>query len=326
MCSFNADIDFMGWFLGDAPRRPRGVFGDGGRRQTSRQTVHGRKRLQEQYDVRRVKGFSLDEIDEFRQVFEFYDTGNSKTMNLSELEMALRALGYNPADDEIEEVTSLMEVDGDVTIDFSEFCMIIEHMKELKGEDGDLRDAFAIIDRDYDGKVTKDDLLRLMMNHGEDLSLKEAHEMIKFADCDDTGVIDYRRFVTSLRDSIDKHKFDDVEDKSNQSATSSFGETNHKKERHVTCVEPTNERFQAIESVQIETVNSIAKALGGPILAAGAMIITSSMMSSDRKKLNKKIVRSRWPDVARVVALKNEIKEEQTNETMNLLDDVIKVA
>ncbi|XP_078493164.1 uncharacterized protein LOC108950397 [Ciona intestinalis] len=284
----------------DAPRRPRGVFGDGGRRQTSRQTVHGRKRLQEQYDVRRVKGFSLDEIDEFRQVFEFYDTGNSKTMNLSELEMALRALGYNPTDDEIEEVTSLMEVDGDVTIDFSEFCMIVEHMKELKGEDGDLRDAFAIIDRGYDGKVTKDDLLRLMMNHGEDLSLKEAHEMIKFADCDDTGVIDYRRFVTSLRDSIDKHKFDDVEEKPNQSA-------------YLACV-------------QIETVNSIAKALGGPILAAGAMIITSSMMSSDRKKSNKKIVRSRWPDVARVVALKNEIKEEQTNETMNLLDDVIKVA
>uniref|UniRef100_H2Y5V3 EF-hand domain-containing protein n=1 Tax=Ciona savignyi TaxID=51511 RepID=H2Y5V3_CIOSA len=309
----------MGWFLGDATRRPRSVFGDGGRRETGRQTIHGRKRLQAQYETRRIKGFTSDDVDEFRQVFEFYDTGNSKTMNLSELDMALRALGYNPTDDDIEEMTSLMEVDGDRTLDFSEFCMIIEHMKELKGEDGDLREAFAVIDRNFDGRVAKDDLLRLLMDHGEDLSLKEAHELIKFADCDDTGVIDYRRFVTSLRDASEQQKLDDdvINKTTDQSATDA--EANQKKERKVTCVEPTERDKMGFQNV--EKIDSVAKALGGPILAAGSVIITSSMEPACRKR--KKAIVSRWPSVSRVLALQTtdmrEV-EEKKSERSTLLD------
>jgi len=57
----------------------------------------------------------------------------------SDLDVALRALGYNPATEEVEELTEMMNVDGDKTIDFGEFCMIIEHLKETKGECGELR-------------------------------------------------------------------------------------------------------------------------------------------------------------------------------------------
>jgi len=59
---------------------PRNVFGDGGRRKTSRETTHGRKRLQRQYDTKTPSGFTQKEMDEFRQIFDFYDVDNFNAM------------------------------------------------------------------------------------------------------------------------------------------------------------------------------------------------------------------------------------------------------
>lgn len=53
--------------------------------------------------------------------------------------MALGALGYKTTDEEIQELAYLMEVDGDMTMDFSEFCMIVEYMREEKGMEAELR-------------------------------------------------------------------------------------------------------------------------------------------------------------------------------------------
>ena len=55
------------------------------------------------------------------------------------LDIALRALGFNPPDDEMQELKVLLEVDGDTTLDFSEFCMVVEHLKDVKGKQGELR-------------------------------------------------------------------------------------------------------------------------------------------------------------------------------------------
>ena len=53
------------------------------RKQTnSRQTSRGQKQLQEQYNVKSAKGFTAGEVDEFRQVFDFYDIDNNNIMNL----------------------------------------------------------------------------------------------------------------------------------------------------------------------------------------------------------------------------------------------------
>ena len=60
--------------------KPRTVFGDGGRRKTGKVTTHGRKRLQQRYEMKRLSGFIQKELDEFRQVFDFYDIYNINTM------------------------------------------------------------------------------------------------------------------------------------------------------------------------------------------------------------------------------------------------------
>jgi len=58
---------------------------------------------------------------------------------LSDLNAALCALGYRLNEGKVEELTTLLEVDDDTTLDFSEFCLIVEHIKEERGPYGELR-------------------------------------------------------------------------------------------------------------------------------------------------------------------------------------------
>lgn len=53
--------------------------------------------------------------------------------------MAIGALGYNVSQEQVQDLASIMDVDGDMSMDFSEFCMIIEYLRDEKGLEGELR-------------------------------------------------------------------------------------------------------------------------------------------------------------------------------------------
>lgn len=59
------------------------------------------------------------------------------------MDPAVRSLGYNPTDKEIEKIVNIINVDDDSTIDFSEFCMIVEFMNEQSGKYNKMRSAYT---------------------------------------------------------------------------------------------------------------------------------------------------------------------------------------
>nr|XP_039266723.1 calcium-dependent protein kinase 3-like isoform X2 [Styela clava] len=178
----------------EMPRGHKKPFNDNyGTRKTA--LSHARKRLERAYGMKGECNFTTEELDELRQIFEFYDIDNSKTMDLSELNMALRALGYNASEKDVHDLASLMDVDGDMSMDFSEFCMIVEYMREEKGMEEELRDAFRSIDTNGCGYVTAEELLDLLMTQGNTMSLKEASELIRFVDKNGDGKLDYEEFM-----------------------------------------------------------------------------------------------------------------------------------
>nr|XP_039266725.1 calcium-dependent protein kinase 3-like isoform X4 [Styela clava] len=189
------DFDLFGGFTHkEMPRGHKKPFNDNyGTRKTA--LSHARKRLERAYGMKGECNFTTEELDELRQIFEFYDIDNSKTMDLSELNMALRALGYNASEKDVHDLASLMDVDGDMSMDFSEFCMIVEYMREEKGMEEELRDAFRSIDTNGCGYVTAEELLDLLMTQGNTMSLKEASELIRFVDKNGDGKLDYEEFM-----------------------------------------------------------------------------------------------------------------------------------
>ncbi len=89
--------------------------------------------------------------------------------------------------------------DGTGSIDFPEFLSLIakEQKDNLENRDN-LRDAFNVFDKEGDGFLNREQLENLIKNLGEEVSEKEAIEMIDSFRFDEDGRIDFDTFVEVL--------------------------------------------------------------------------------------------------------------------------------
>ena len=80
---------------------------------------------------------------------------------------------------------------GNGTIDFPEFLqMMAKKMKEGDSEE-ELREAFKVFDKDGNGFISAAELRHVMINLGEKLTDEEVDEMIREADIDGDGQVNY---------------------------------------------------------------------------------------------------------------------------------------
>ena len=76
-------------------------------------------------------------------------------------------------------------------MDFQEFLsLMVKRMWEVD-KDEELREAFKIYDKDGNGLISADELRKVMANLGETLMEEQIEEMIKEADVDGDGHINY---------------------------------------------------------------------------------------------------------------------------------------
>ena len=68
-------------------------------------------------------------------------------------------------------------------------------MSKLNEEQiGELKKAFAVMDKNGDGVVEKDELRTLLQGLGEDVTEEVIDEMIKIADTNGDGKVDFNEF------------------------------------------------------------------------------------------------------------------------------------
>lgn len=80
---------------------------------------------------------------------------------------------------------------GNGTIDFPEFLsMMVRQLREC-ADDEELREAFRVFDKDGNGFISAAELRHVMISLGEKLTEEEVDEMIKEADTNGDGQIDY---------------------------------------------------------------------------------------------------------------------------------------
>jgi len=96
-----------------------------------------------------------------------------------------------PQKDMIHEI----DVDGDGEIQFEEFLLLFSrHKKNQLPEDEELRQAFKVFDADGNGTISKVELKRVMDMLGEKLNDAQIDEMMKEADINGDGEIDFGEF------------------------------------------------------------------------------------------------------------------------------------
>lgn len=77
------------------------------------------------------------------------------------------------------------------------FCFIYRKMKDTDTQE-ELIEAFKVFDRDGNGLISAAELRHVMTNLGEKLTDEQVDEMIREADIDGDGHINYEQFVRMM--------------------------------------------------------------------------------------------------------------------------------
>ena len=142
-----------------------------------------------------VDQLTEEQIAEFKEAFSLFDKNNDGTITTKELGTVMRSLGQNPTESELQEMIREVDINNDGTIDFPEFLSLMsKKMKDNDTED-ELIEAFKVFDKNGNGQISAAELRHVMTNLGEKLTDEEVDEMIREADIDMDGEINYEEFV-----------------------------------------------------------------------------------------------------------------------------------
>ena len=145
-----------------------------------------------------TENLTEEQIAEFKEAFQIFDKNGDGSITTKELGTVMRSLGQSPSEEELQNMISEVDADQSGSIDFKEFLNIMaKKMKETDTEE-ELIEAFKVFDKDGNGLISAHELRFVMTTAGEKLSEDEIDEMIREADIDGDGYIDYEEFVRMM--------------------------------------------------------------------------------------------------------------------------------
>ena len=136
---------------------------------------------------------SENEILNLKEIFKAFDVNNDGQISYNEFKEGLKKIKNNEINEkEINECFSSIDTDKNGKIDYTEFLAAsLEKQIFLKEEK--LYEAFSVFDKDHNGKITKEELMSVLRLQPKDDSF--AQKLIKKADKNEDGVIDYKEFL-----------------------------------------------------------------------------------------------------------------------------------
>ncbi|KAJ9682349.1 hypothetical protein PVL29_018299 [Vitis rotundifolia] len=145
-------------------------------------------------------------------------------ITLDELATVIKSLEHSTTKEELQTMMDEIDVDGNGTIEFGEFLNLMARKMKVKYQrstfrpislllifligkcfllqeseaEEELKEAFKVFDKDQDGYISANELRNVMFNLGEALTDEEAEQMIREADFDGDGKVNYEEFVRMM--------------------------------------------------------------------------------------------------------------------------------
>jgi len=110
----------------------------------------------------------------------------------------MRALGLNPSESDLKDMTAAVDTSADKTIDFQAFLGLMAKQTRNEDTEAEILESFKVFDKNDTGDISVQELRHVLMTFGEKLTEAEVDDMIKEANIDKNGQIQYVDFVRMM--------------------------------------------------------------------------------------------------------------------------------
>ena len=152
-----------------------------------------------------------DEIEEnyvenmknvYKIAFEMFDTEKNNYLNAEQLTLVMQSLGYDLSKNEIEDMMfSILKNEKTKNYDrinLSQFQKLMNLWRQETDVFEEYLEAFRVFDDAGTGIIRKDEIEKILIQYGKDVSKEDIKYMLNDADVNNDGKIDYKNFVRLL--------------------------------------------------------------------------------------------------------------------------------
>ena len=145
----------------------------------------------------------LDEVPqdrrkEYKDAFEMFDKNKDGVITTKELANIMRSLNQDPTEEELNEMIEEVDLDKNGEVDFEEFITLMNRRSKEIDIEEEVLNAFKIFDKEGNGLISITELRHIMMTLGDQLTEEEIDDMLKEADNDGDGYINYEEFIKNM--------------------------------------------------------------------------------------------------------------------------------
>ena len=135
---------------------------------------------------------------EYKNIFDMHDSNKDGNVNSLELANILKAINIGISDEEIKEIMTEIDLEGNGEINYEEFISILNRREKDVDTEEELLKAFKAFDKEGNGLININELKNIMLTVGNNLSESEINDMLTEADTDMDGFINYEEFIRSI--------------------------------------------------------------------------------------------------------------------------------
>jgi calmodulin len=153
-------------------------------------------------EIKESTGLETDEIKVLKICFNLFDTKKQEFLGADDLDDILRAMGFRPSKEELQEILEEIDEDGSGEIEFGEFCQLCAKFLVEEPDDetmkAELKEAFRVYDKEGQGFITTIQLREIISEVDQNLSSEDLDGIIEEIDEDGSGTMDFDEFCQMM--------------------------------------------------------------------------------------------------------------------------------